>query len=109
MDRSEIANHILRQRKWERSNLPLPGSRVAVEIVFYLLANSERSVTRVKDIHLELGYSEDRVGVVVKNLAAGGFLVIETELCDNRARNVRAASGLHELCDKYIEELVVLG
>ncbi len=88
--------------------MPLPGSRVAVEIIFYLLANSERSVTRVKDIHLELGYSEDRVGLVIKTLSQSGLVHIERELCDNRARNVKASSALHDLFEVYVNEVVIL-
>lgn len=108
VQRTEIALQILRQRQWQRKNMPIPGSSVAVEVIFYLLTKSDTSITRVKDIHLELGYSEDRVGVVIKTLSERGLVHIAKQSDDNRARNVRASEELHDLLEKFIDTFSIM-
>ncbi len=103
MNRTEIALQILRQRQWQRQIIPIQGSGVAIDVAFYLLTKSPSSITLVKDIHLALGYSEDRVGVVVKSLSHSGLVYINKQRDDKRTRNVSATERLHALLDDYIE------
>jgi len=101
--RTEIALQILRQRQWQRQIIPIQGSGVAIDVAFYLLTKSPSSVTLVKEIHLALGYSEDRVGVIVKSLSSSGLVQINKQGGDKRTRNVSATDGLNALLDEYIE------
>ena len=65
MDGGKLARRLLLLRSWERQHMPMAGSIIAGDIVLLALARDDGDAARVKDFHLSLHYSEDRVSQVL--------------------------------------------
>lgn len=81
--------------------MPMSGSIIAGDIVLLALARDEGDAARVKDFHLSLRYSEDRVSQVLKVLVRDGWLVMERDEADKRMRKVHASDRLRLLFGEY--------
>lgn len=81
--------------------MPMSGSIIAGDVVLLALARDDGDVARVKDFHLSLHYSEDRVSQVLKELSREGWLRMEQDGDDRRMRKVFASDRLHLLFDEY--------
>lgn len=55
----------------------------------------------MKDFHLSLYYSDDRVSQVLKQLVRDGWLVMERDDADRRMRKVHASDRLWLLFGEY--------
>jgi DNA-binding MarR family transcriptional regulator len=101
VDGGKLARRLLLLRSWERQNMPMAGSIIAGDIVLLALAREDGDAARVKDFHLSLHYSEDRVSQVLKELTQHGWLTIERDGADRRMRKVHASDQLRMLFDEY--------
>lgn len=101
MEGGKLARRLLLLRSWERQNMPMAGSKIAGDIVLLALAREDGDPARVKDFHLSLHYSEDRVSQVLKELVREGWLTMERDNADRRMRKVYASDRLHLLFDEY--------
>ena len=101
MDGGKLARRLLLLRSWERQHLPMTGSIIAGDVVLLALARDEGDAARVKDFHLSLHYSEDRVSQVLKELVREGWLTVERDEDDRRMRKVHASDRLLLLFDEY--------
>lgn len=107
MDGGKLARRLLLLRSWERQNMPMAGSIIAGDIVLLALAREDGDAARVKDFHLSLHYSEDRVSQV-KELTRDGWLTIERDETDRRMRKVHASDRLLLLFGEYQRFLLEL-
>lgn len=101
MEGGKLARRLLLLRSWERQNMPMAGSIIAGDIVLLALAREDGNAARVKDFHLSLHYSEDRVSQVLKELVRDGWLTMERDVSDRRMRKVHASDRLRMLFDEY--------
>src|SRR5688572_19807364 len=85
--------------------MPMAGSKIAGDIVLLALAREDGDAARVKDFHLTLQYSEDRVSQVLKELVRDGWLSMERDEADRRMRKVHASDRLRLLFDEYQRSL----
>lgn len=108
MDGGKLARRLLLLRSWERQNMPMAGSIIAGDIVLLALAREDGDAARVKDFHLSLHYSEDRVSQVLKELVRDGWLTMERDEADRRMRKVYASDQLRLLFGEYQRFLVDL-
>ena len=84
MEGGKLARRLLLLRSWERQHMPMAGSVIAGDIVLLALAREDGDAARVKDFHLSLHYSEDRVSQVLKALVRDGWLTMERDEDDRR-------------------------
>lgn len=108
MEGGKLARRLLLLRSWERQNMPMAGSIIAGDIVLLALAREDGDAARVKDFHLSLHYSEDRVSQVLKELTKEGWLTIERDEVDRRMRKVHASDRLRLLFSEYQRYLLEL-
>lgn len=108
MNGGKLARRLLLLRSWERQNMPMAGSMIAGDIVLLALAREDGDAARVKDFHLSLHYSEDRVSQVLKDLVRDGWLTMERDESDRRMRKVHASDRLRLLFGEYRRFLVEL-
>ena len=108
MEGGKLARRLLLLRSWERQNLPMAGSKIASDIVLFAIARDDGDAARVKDFHLSLHYSEDRVSQVLKELVREGWLTMESDDSDRRMRKVYPSDQLRLLFDEYQRFLVEL-
>lgn len=88
--------------------MPMAGSIIAGDIVLLALARDDGDAARVKDFHLSLHYSEDRVSQVLKQLVRDGWLTMERDEADKRMRKVHASDRLRLLFGEYQRFLLEL-
>lgn len=105
MDGRKLARRLLLLRSWERQHMPMAGSIIAGDIVLLALARDDGDAARVKDFHLSLHYSEDRVSQVLKELVRDGWLTMERDEDDRRMRKVHASDRLALLFGEYQRSL----
>lgn len=108
MDGGKLARRLLLLRSWERQHMPMAGSIIAGDIVLLALARDDGDAARVKDFHLSLHYSEDRVSQVLKELVRDGWLTMERDETDKRMRKVHASDRLRLLFGEYRRTLAEL-
>jgi hypothetical protein len=101
VDAGKLARRLLLLRSWERQNMPMTASIIAGDIVLLALARDDGDAARVKDFHLSLHYSEDRVSQVLKELTNDGWLTMERDEADKRMRKVHASDRLRMLFNEY--------
>lgn len=101
MEGGKLARRLLLLRSWERQHMPMAGSIIAGDIVLLALAREDGDAARVKDFHLSLHYSEDRVSQVLKELVRDGWLTMERDEADRRMRKVYASDRLELLFGEY--------
>ena len=88
--------------------MPMAGSIIAGDIVLLALAREDGDAARVKDFHLSLHYSEDRVSQVLKELVRDGWLTMQRDDADRRMRKVYASERLRILFTEYQRYLLEL-
>lgn len=86
--------------------LGLPYSSMAAGIVLFALMRSEQGQSAfIKDFHLALGHSEDRVSEWIQELVADGWLTLRRHGVDGRRREVipseRLITVFEECCRQY--------
>jgi hypothetical protein len=89
-------------REWERANLPMNQPQIALDILIYgQLAGYEFGDAGMKDLHLNIQHSEDRVREVRKNLIMNGWLAIDPHGVDGRSKCIRPTPRLTSLFEEY--------
>ena len=102
----QFAKQLLLLRQWEQDNLPHQNSMIARDIMVLVLAKySSGTPLTIKDVHLTLGYSEDRVGEMIKQFTKDGFLIVEKDINDRRIKTVKPNHKLISLFEEY--EIVI--
>lgn len=92
---TSLARSLFVVHGWMRQNLPFGTSSVAVDIALLALSRrEERRPAYVKDFHLVLGYSEDRVSELLRELADTGWLSLQRDDGDGRLRQVLPTARL---------------
>lgn len=86
--------------------LGLPYSSMAAGIVLFALMRNEQGQSAfIKDFHLALGHSEDRVSEWIQELVADGWLTLRRHGVDGRRREVipseRLIMAFEECCRRY--------
>jgi DNA-binding MarR family transcriptional regulator len=82
---AHFATNMLKIRKWERANLPLLKPQIALDVLLYSMITATRSYPRpTKEVHLEIGYSQDRVRETIGMLVCDNWLAREPCLRDRR-------------------------
>lgn len=100
---ASIAETLLRLRMWEFQHLPGKGSIVMRDIIIFILAmDAKGKVVSVKDIALNLPYSDVRIFQVLKMLAQSDLMRVDVDPFDKRVRNIRPTVKLREKMEAYL-------
>ena len=84
-DLAQFAAKLLTLRNWERSNLPHFRPQIALDILLYAIAASARAYpSPTKEVHLEIGYSQDRVRETIGALVSDHWLTRRSHTGDRR-------------------------
>lgn len=101
MAETSLAHSLFVVHGWMRQNLPFGTSSVAVDIALFALSRMEQGrPAYVKDFHLALGYSEDRVSELLRELTDSGWLVLRRDGGDGRLRQVLPTERLIDAFDE---------
>jgi DNA-binding MarR family transcriptional regulator len=68
--------------------MPIPSSPIAYEIIYLVTARAETHPVSVKDLYLDLDYSEARVSEVLRHLVEDGWIVSRRSSLDGRIRQL---------------------
>jgi DNA-binding MarR family transcriptional regulator len=68
--------------------MPIPTSTIACEIIYLVTARVETFPVSVKDLYLELDYSEARVSQVLRQLVQDGWIESKRNSQDGRFRQL---------------------
>ena len=83
----EFFQALLSVRSWERGQVPLCQPQIALDILLHTsLCAARGQPAKMKEIHLAIGYSQDRIREIVKELIAGGWLALTRDESDGRAK-----------------------
>ena len=77
--------------------MPFPTSPVSSEIIYLVAARSANDPASVKELHLELGYSEARVSDLLRQLVDAGWIISTQCQRDKRIRRLYPSDRLVEL------------
>lgn len=88
MRASEVAQKLLAIRRWERRYMPIPSSTIACEIIYLVSARADTHPASVKDLYLDLHYSEARVSEVLRQLVQDGWIISSRSSQDGRIRQL---------------------
>lgn len=77
--------------------MPFPSSPVANEIIYLVASRGIDEPLSVKELHLELGYSEARVSDLLRQLVEAGWIVSTQCQKDKRIRRLHASERLVKL------------
>lgn len=77
--------------------MPLPTSPVANEIIYLVASRGRDEPVSVKELYLELGYSEARVSDLLRQLVETGWIVSTPCQKDKRIRRLYPSDKLTHL------------
>ena len=97
MQSASIAQKLLTIRRWERLHMPFPTSPVSNEIIYLVAAKAADGPVSVKELYLELGYSEARVSDLLRQLVDAGWIVSTQCQKDKRIRRLYPSERLVKL------------
>ena len=91
---------------WERAHIPHHSSLVAREIMLLALSRYDGvNAARVKEFHLTLPYSEDRISQLLKQLTKDGWVTLKKNQLDGRTKFVHPTERLTLLFEEYRRSL----
>jgi len=94
-------------RAWEREHIPLPSPQISLDVLLLAASrDSENGDVQVKNFHLALKHSEDRVREIIKSLVADGWLRMDEHSDDGRVKLVRPTDKLMLLLGEYERSLI---
>lgn len=97
---------MLSLREWERTQIPLFAPQIALDVLLHVAACSAQGRTvKMKEIYLAVGYSQDRIREVVKELIAGDWLSCIRDHRDGRSRLVVATAKALDLLEAYMRRM----
>lgn len=97
MQSASIAKKLLTIRRWERLHMPFPNSPISNEIIYLIAARAEDEPVSVKELYLELGYSEARVSDLLRQLVEAGWIISTQCQRDKRIRRLYPSERLAKL------------
>ena len=98
----DFAKQLKAVREWERANLPLHQPQIVLDILIYSqLSGSEFPDAGMKDLHLNIQHSEDRVREVRKKLIKNGWMDVVAHGVDGRSKCIRPTPRLISLFEEY--------
>lgn len=105
-----FARDLLLQRWWEREHIPLYSPQISFDLLLFI-ADVENSKTqpKAKDIHLAVGFSQDRVRDVLKTLKSTNWIEFQTDPKDARVRRVRLSEKGRRLLDECRNQYIKRG
>lgn len=80
--------------------MPFPTSPVSIEIIYLVAARTPDDPVSVKELYLELGYSEARVSDLLRQLVDAGWIVSTKCQKDKRIRRLHPSARLIELLEQ---------
>lgn len=116
LDLDALSNHdtsigflenLLSMRSWERQNVPLYQPQIALDILLHSSACAAKGQpAKIKDIHLAIGHSQDRIREIIRELVNGDWLIPERDKHDGRARRVLPSPKCLSLLENYRSRLL---
>ena len=98
----DFAKQLKAVRGRELANLSPHQPQIALDILIYSqLAGSDFPDAGMKDLHLNIQHSEDRVREVRKNLIKNGWMDIDAHGVDGCSKCIRPAPRLISLFEEY--------
>lgn len=85
--------------------MPLPSSPVANEIIYLVASRGLGDPASVKDLYLELDYSEARVSDLLRQLVEAGWIVSTQCQKDKRIRRLYPSDKLTHLLSEAASKL----
>jgi hypothetical protein len=102
-----FADALLSIRSWERSHIPLHAPQISFDILLHVAASVARHrPARMKELHLAIGYSQDRIREVVHQLAADDWIELIADARDGRSRFVQPTAKALRLLEDYRAQLL---
>ena len=83
--------------------MPIPNSTIACEIIYLVSARAETRPVSVKDLYLDLDYSEARVSQVLRQLIVEGWIESKRSSLDGRIRQLHPSDKT-----KYLLETLAI-
>jgi DNA-binding MarR family transcriptional regulator len=77
--------------------MPFPTSPISHEIIYLVAARGVDEPLSVKELYLELGYSEARVSDLLRQLVEAGWIISTQCLRDKRIRRLYPSDRLKAL------------
>lgn len=77
--------------------MPFPNSPISNEIIYLIAARAEDEPVSVKELYLELGYSEARVSDLLRQLVEAGWIISTQCQRDKRIRRLYPSERLAKL------------
>lgn len=77
--------------------MPFPSSPVSCEIIYLVAARAADEPASVKELYLELGYSEARVSDLLRQLVEAGWIISTQCPRDKRIRRLHPSDRLVKL------------
>ena len=85
--------------------MPLPSSPIANEIIYLVASRGIEEPLSVKELHLELGYSEARVSDLLRQLVEAGWIVSTQCEGDKRIRRLYPSGLLVKLLENAASKI----
>lgn len=91
---------------WERDHVPMPAPQISLDILLFAASrDGSNGDVQVKNFHLALNHSEDRVREIIKQLVADEWLRFEVHNEDGRVKLVRPTEKLLIMLGEYERSL----
>lgn len=98
---------VLTLRSWEKRRIPFFTPQIGLDVLLYVGACAlNNNSAKIKEIHLALGYSQDRIREVTKQLAEDGWIEIAKHNGDGRSKSVKPTDKAIKLLEEYQSRLV---
>lgn len=103
---TSFARRLLVMSAWERTHIPCHSSLIAREVMLLALSRYDGvNAARVKEFHLTLPYSEDRISQLLKQLTKDGWVTVKKNQQDGRTKFVLPTERLTLLFEEYRRSL----
>jgi len=101
-----LADALLALRAWERGHIPLHAPQISLDILLQVAASAARhQPARMKDLHLAIGYSQDRIREVVHHLVADDWIELTADARDGRSKFLKPTARALRLLEDYRAQL----
>ncbi len=95
---------------WTKGNVPFFGPQISLDIIIWLMTEGrDLRHSNLKNLHLAIGYSQDRTREVLRHLEMGGWVRIENSQRDGRSKHLVPTEKLDQLVQQIILQVAELG
>lgn len=103
----DFTEAVLSLRNWERTEIPFFSPQISLDVLLHVSAAALRNeLAKVKDVHLAIGHSQDRIREVMKQLADNDWIELLPNARDGRSRIVVPTDKSLNLLDNYRKRLI---